>query len=65
MKITGLILNIIGVVIVGFQPMSGTYDTIGLPDYPILNRIGWGFLLIGFGLMLFSEIKEKLYEKNR
>ena len=40
----GLVLNIIGVIILGFQPNVTLWGTGIKPKYAILNILGWGFL---------------------
>ena len=51
----GLILNMIGVVILGFQPYQTLWDTGTRAKITWLNILGWGSMFIGFGLMLFVE----------
>jgi uncharacterized membrane protein len=57
--IAGLILNMLGVIILGFQK----YDTIvgggNVPNKQWLYNLGWVIMFIGFALMLAAEIIKK------
>ena len=56
MSILGLIFEIIGVVILALQPQVTLWDTGTRPAIMWVNFTGWGFMLVGFGLMLISEL---------
>lgn len=62
MTILGLIFDMIGAVILGFQPQLTLWDTGTCPRIIWLNALGWGFIFIGFGLILISEL---LHKKGR
>ena len=55
----GLILNMIGVLILGLQPEVTLWDTGTGPKLAWLNTLGWVFLFFGFGLILFVECRKK------
>jgi len=59
MKKIGLILNIVGVVILGFQPNLTLWDSGTKPKFAILNILGWVCLGVGFLLQLFAEEGKK------
>ena len=56
----GLILNMMGVIILGFQPYDTLWDAGTRAKVGWLNALGWGCLFIGFLLMLVAE-----FRKNR
>ena len=58
MTILGLILNMIGVAIVGLQKYDTPFDGGNVPRNPRLNKIGWISMFLGFALMLIAEIKK-------
>jgi len=57
MRKMGLVLNIIGVMILGFQPNVTLWDTGIKPKYTLLNILGWGLLGVGFLLQLIARDK--------
>ncbi|MCX5698329.1 MAG: hypothetical protein NTX01_01335 [Candidatus Omnitrophica bacterium] len=59
MSILGLIFNMIGVAILGFQPQVTLWGSGIRPKIILLNILGWGFMFAGFGLMLISEVLQK------
>lgn len=63
MTILGLIFNMIGVVILGLQPTAAYYDTGIHPRIAWLDLSGWTFLFIGFGLMLYNELRKNKAKK--
>ncbi|MFH1198825.1 MAG: hypothetical protein V1650_01495 [Candidatus Omnitrophota bacterium] len=57
----------IGVVILGFQPQATLWGTGVRPKIIWLNILGWGFMFVGFGLMLISVTlsrKKKIDERR-
>ena len=64
MSILGLIFNMIGIVILGFQPQVTLWDTGIRPKIIWLNILGWGLMFVGFGLMLISELLQKREDIN-
>jgi hypothetical protein len=59
MKKIGLILNIVGVVILGFQPNFTLWDSGMKPKFAILNILGWACLGVGFLFQLFANENKK------
>lgn len=57
MRKTGLILNMIGVLILGFTPMSACWGVGLKPASPGCYMAGWILLFAGFLLNLISEFK--------
>ena len=53
----------IGVVILGLQPTAAYYDTGIHPRIAWLDLSGWTFLFIGFGLMLYNELRKNKAKK--
>ena len=53
----GLGLNIIGVIILGFQPYVTLWGTGTRAKYPFLNILGWGLLGVGFLVQLLAKEK--------
>lgn len=61
MNVAGLISNMVGVIIIGFQRYTiGFGGTSPAPELPWLYWLGWGCMFIGFSLMLASEIIKRL-----
>lgn len=58
MTILGLILDMVGALILGFEPQLTLWDT-GTHQIVWLHYLGWGFIIIGFGLVLVSELLQK------
>jgi hypothetical protein len=58
MKKIGLIFNILGVIILGFQPNVTLWETGIKPKYAFLNILGWGLLGVGFLLQLIAKENE-------
>jgi hypothetical protein len=57
MKKIGLVFNMIGVAILGFQPQVTLWDVGTAAKYPGLNILGWGLLFFGFLMMFLVEAK--------
>jgi len=58
MKKLGLCLNMLGVLILGFTPMSACWDVGFKPSSPELYLFGWVLLFAGFLLSLIAEFKK-------
>jgi len=56
MTIAGLILNMLGVAILGFQKYGTTFNGASVPERRWLYILGWIVMFIGFALMLVAEI---------
>ena len=59
MRKLGLILNMVGVIILGFTPMVAGFGGDIKPIKTSWYIIGWIFLFIGFLLNLISECRAK------
>ena len=57
MKKVGLVFNIIGVAILGFQPLELWVSAGIKPKHNFLNVLGWSFLGLGFLLQLIAKEK--------
>jgi len=57
--IAGLILNMIGVVVLGFQKYSTIIGVGNAPDKRWLYILGWLIMFTGFALMLATEVIKK------
>ena len=58
-RIFGLLLNMIGVVVLGFQQRLTLWDIGTKAKYPMLNNTGWIFLFFGFSFILITEVSER------
>jgi len=57
MKKIGLIFNILGVIILGFQPHVTLWGIGTKPKYLIMNVLGCGLLGMGFIIQLLKKEK--------
>lgn len=55
----GLVLDMVAVLILGFQPMETLWGTGVRAKYSLMNGLAWGWLFLGFGCQFIATFEQR------